>query len=43
MYVFGGCGPEGRLNDLWAFSVDKGEWERMPAVPEGKLSVRGGV
>jgi hypothetical protein len=47
-WVFGGCGPAGRLNDLWAFDPQACSWERMPdpsGGDGGKKSVapRGGA
>nr|ACN40204.1 unknown [Picea sitchensis] len=43
VYVFGGCGEQSRLNDLWAFNVEEGEWKALPAPPpESKLVPRGG-
>lgn len=43
VYVFGGCGENGRLNDLWSFSVEEGEWKALPAPPpESQLVPRGG-
>lgn len=31
LYVFGGCGDKGRLNDLWAYDVDTNVWRELPA------------
>jgi hypothetical protein len=45
-YVFGGCGPSGRLNDLWSFDpAAGGKWERLPDPPQGgkTLPPRGGA
>ncbi|KAA8526623.1 hypothetical protein F0562_008174 [Nyssa sinensis] len=41
VYVFGGCGVDGRLNDLWAFDVVDQKWVRFP-VPGENLKGRGG-
>lgn len=35
VYVFGGCGDAGRLNDLWAFDVDDQAWIKFPGPGEG--------
>jgi N-acetylneuraminic acid mutarotase len=29
MYVFGGGGLEGPMNDLYSFSLDKNEWKKI--------------
>uniref|UniRef100_A0A0D6QZF2 Nitrile-specifier protein 5 n=1 Tax=Araucaria cunninghamii TaxID=56994 RepID=A0A0D6QZF2_ARACU len=43
VYVFGGCGINGRLNDLWAFNIEQGTWRQLPSPPEGSnLVPRGG-
>ncbi|KAJ0801474.1 putative galactose oxidase/kelch, beta-propeller, kelch-type beta propeller [Helianthus annuus] len=41
MYVFGGCGVDGRLNDLWAFNVVDKTWAKFP-LPGDNLKGRGG-
>uniref|UniRef100_A0A0D9XBK8 Nitrile-specifier protein 5 n=1 Tax=Leersia perrieri TaxID=77586 RepID=A0A0D9XBK8_9ORYZ len=41
VYVFGGCGEGGRLNDLWAYDVGGGRWEAMPS-PGESCKPRGG-
>ncbi|KAI3755673.1 hypothetical protein L1987_55479 [Smallanthus sonchifolius] len=41
VYVFGGCGVAGRLNDLWAFNVVEKTWARLP-LPGDNLKGRGG-
>ncbi|XP_072969231.1 thiohydroximate-O-sulfate sulfur/sulfate-lyase (nitrile-forming) NSP5 [Typha angustifolia] len=41
VYVFGGCGNSGRLNDLWAYDVSDGEWIQFPFPGESCLP-RGG-
>ncbi|XP_042504176.1 nitrile-specifier protein 5 [Macadamia integrifolia] len=33
VYVFGGCGVAGRLNDLWAFGIKDHKWVKFP-VPD---------
>lgn len=43
VYVFGGCGPSGRLNDLWAFDPKLASWERMPDPPQASVPPRGGA
>lgn len=34
VYLFGGCGDTGRLNDLWAYDVNDGQWIELPLPPE---------
>ena len=29
LYIFGGCGKAGRLNDLWSFDTTSGKWEEL--------------
>ncbi|OVA20129.1 Kelch repeat type 1 [Macleaya cordata] len=41
VYVFGGCGVAGRLNDLWAFDVKDQKWVRFPS-PGENCRGRGG-
>ncbi|TVU10944.1 hypothetical protein EJB05_44500 [Eragrostis curvula] len=44
VYVFGGCGDAGRLNDLWAYDVaggGGGRWEQLPS-PGEACRPRGG-
>ncbi|XP_010525270.1 PREDICTED: nitrile-specifier protein 5 [Tarenaya hassleriana] len=41
VYVFGGCGVDGRLNDLWAFNVVAQKWIQFPA-PGEACKGRGG-
>lgn len=41
VYVFGGCGNAGRLNDLWAYDVAAGRWEELPS-PGDACPPRGG-
>ena len=40
LYVFGGCGKEGRMNDLHCFDTLKKEWTEMTVPTE--ISARGG-
>lgn len=40
VYVFGGCGQNGRLNDLWAYNIEEGKWRALPGC--SKLAPRGG-
>ncbi|CAL1409672.1 unnamed protein product [Linum trigynum] len=35
VYVFGGCGVDGRLNDLWGYDVVEGKWVGYPSPGEG--------
>lgn len=41
VYIFGGCGVAGRLNDLWAYDVKDGQWVGFPKPGETCLG-RGG-
>ncbi|KAJ1287882.1 hypothetical protein BS78_02G044700 [Paspalum vaginatum] len=41
VYVFGGCGDAGRLNDLWAYDVAAARWEQLPS-PGEACRPRGG-
>ena len=31
LYVFGGCGADGRLNELHAYDSATNEWQQLPA------------
>eukprot|EP00270_Netrium_digitus_P018002 TRINITY_DN6769_c0_g1_i1.p1 TRINITY_DN6769_c0_g1~~TRINITY_DN6769_c0_g1_i1.p1 ORF type:complete len:343 (-),score=86.76 TRINITY_DN6769_c0_g1_i1:234-1262(-) len=43
LYVFGGCGKAGRLNDLWQYDVSAASWQCLPAPPPGSTLIpRGG-
>lgn len=41
MYIFGGCGVAGRLNDLWAYDTVDKNWIKYP-VPGENCKPRGG-
>lgn len=41
VYIFGGCGVAGRLNDLWAYDVVDQKWIEYPTAGE-KCKGRGG-
>ncbi|PKI33704.1 nitrile-specifier protein 5 isoform X2 [Punica granatum] len=41
VYIFGGCGVAGRLNDLWAFDVVNQKWAQYPS-PGENCKGRGG-
>uniref|UniRef100_A0A2P2L768 Nitrile-specifier protein 5-like n=2 Tax=Rhizophora mucronata TaxID=61149 RepID=A0A2P2L768_RHIMU len=41
VYIFGGCGIAGRLNDLWAYDVVEQKWIKNPT-PGYSLKGRGG-
>ncbi|KAG2559095.1 hypothetical protein PVAP13_8NG319184 [Panicum virgatum] len=41
VYIFGGCGATGRLNDLWGYDVAAGRWEQLPP-PGEACRPRGG-
>ncbi|KAG0450207.1 hypothetical protein HPP92_027049 [Vanilla planifolia] len=43
VYVFGGCGNAGRLNDLWAFHISDHRWIELLPSPGEKLRPRGGA
>ena len=40
LYVFGGCGKGGRLNDLHMFDTEAKEWLQMPSSPDIKVRVQ---
>ncbi|KAJ7964689.1 Nitrile-specifier protein 5 [Quillaja saponaria] len=42
VYIFGGCGVAGRLNDLWAFNGVDNKWVKFP-LPGNNLKGRGGL
>ncbi|CAA7409644.1 unnamed protein product [Spirodela intermedia] len=42
VYIFGGCGVAGRLNDLWAYDVLDGKWVKFPE-PGKSCRPRGGT
>lgn len=29
MWMFGGCGAEGMLNDTWVYNISKNQWTRI--------------
>ncbi|KAJ5335078.1 hypothetical protein N7452_007481 [Penicillium brevicompactum] len=42
LYLHAGCPESGRLSDLWAFSVSRGEWTELPPAfdpPRGGASI----
>ncbi|KAK4492913.1 hypothetical protein RD792_000240 [Penstemon davidsonii] len=41
VYVYGGCGNEGRLKDLWAYNIGTKEWVEFP-LPGESCKPRGG-
>nr|CAD1829169.1 unnamed protein product [Ananas comosus var. bracteatus] len=41
VYVFGGCGNAGRLNDLWVYDTNDKQWIQYPA-PGDSCRPRGG-
>ncbi|XP_020570991.1 nitrile-specifier protein 5 isoform X2 [Phalaenopsis equestris] len=41
IYIFGGCGNAGRLNDLWAYDTEGHEWIQFPS-PGERCRPRGG-
>ncbi|EPS72494.1 hypothetical protein M569_02263, partial [Genlisea aurea] len=42
LYIFGGCGNSGRLNDLWGYDVVDKKWIEFPSPGEG-VKPRGGA
>eukprot|EP00252_Welwitschia_mirabilis_P000548 TRINITY_DN1051_c0_g1_i1.p1 TRINITY_DN1051_c0_g1~~TRINITY_DN1051_c0_g1_i1.p1 ORF type:complete len:327 (-),score=74.43 TRINITY_DN1051_c0_g1_i1:530-1510(-) len=42
VYVFGGCGKAGRLNDLWEYNTEESKWKALPSGPPTLLP-RGGA
>lgn len=43
VFVFGGCGSNGRLNDLWCYTEASRKWAALPSPPAGSTCVpRGG-
>lgn len=43
VFTFGGCGENGRLNDLWCFDIATSKWTKLPPPPpEITLTPRGG-
>jgi len=42
LYVFGGCGEEGRYNNLWQFDSSNKQWKRLPSPDSQQLEPRGG-
>ncbi|XP_078171338.1 galactose oxidase/kelch repeat superfamily protein [Carex rostrata] len=41
IFIFGGCGNSGRLNDLWAYNTVTSQWAQLP-YPGDTCSPRGG-
>lgn len=42
LYVFGGCGDDGRYNNLWQFDTTNKQWKQLPSPDSQKLVPRGG-
>ncbi|KAG0562777.1 hypothetical protein KC19_9G170600 [Ceratodon purpureus] len=43
VFTFGGCGENGRLNDLWSFDIASSQWTKLPSPPpDSTLIPRGG-
>ena len=42
LYVFGGCGTSGRLNDLHSFDSESGSWKELQSSEAIKVSNRPG-
>ena len=43
LYVFGGCGAEGRLADLHSFDTTTGTWQALPSAADAGVAGRGGA
>ena len=37
LYIFGGCGAEGRLNDLHCYNTKTNTWQTLPSSPDIKV------
>lgn len=33
LYLFGGCGADGRLNDFWEYEIASNTWTKLPSSP----------
>jgi hypothetical protein len=42
LFVFGGCGEEGRLNNLWQYDASNKQWKQLPTPDSEQLVARGG-
>lgn len=42
LYVFGGCGQEGRYNNLWQYDTLDKQWKQLPTPDPERLVARGG-
>jgi hypothetical protein len=42
LFVFGGCGEEGRLNNLWQYDTCNKLWSQLPTPNSKQLVARGG-
>eukprot|EP00747_Dinoflagellata_sp_TGD_P052371 gnl/TRDRNA2_/TRDRNA2_147860_c0_seq1.p1 gnl/TRDRNA2_/TRDRNA2_147860_c0~~gnl/TRDRNA2_/TRDRNA2_147860_c0_seq1.p1 ORF type:complete len:362 (-),score=58.86 gnl/TRDRNA2_/TRDRNA2_147860_c0_seq1:43-1128(-) len=42
LFVFGGCGTQGRLNDLWSYDTVSGSWKCLSAGGDSCPKPRGG-
>ena len=42
LFIFGGCGEEGRLNNLWKFDTFHRRWKQLPSPDSQQLLPRGG-
>ena len=41
LFLFGGCGANGRLNDLHEFDIGRGKWTQLPS--SNAIRGRGGA
>ena len=39
LYVFGGCGAEGRLADLHSFDTTTGTWQALPSAADAGVAL----
>ena len=42
LFVFGGCGEEGRYNDLWQFDCSNKHWKQLSSPDSQQVEPRGG-
>ncbi|CAF0986142.1 unnamed protein product [Rotaria magnacalcarata] len=42
LFVFGGCGEEGRYNNLWQYDTNNKQWKQLPLPDPEKFVARGG-
>lgn len=42
LFLFGGCGEKGRLNDFWQYDTSNKQWRQLPSPDPHELPPRGG-